>query len=226
MPDVYIYGLVDPRNQQIRYVGRTINLHKRLNAHINGREPHSEHKQRWIDQIKSDGSIPEIVTLETSTEDGWKEAERFWISYFRYIGANLTNISNGGQGIGGKRFSEEDKMRMSVTRKGKKRSPEACANISKGRIGIKHTEETKKKISDIVKKSWSEHPEIYEQSADARTRTSVAMATRVVSEETRRRMSIALTGHASRKLTDEEKARASKSTRIYWEKVHSGEIIR
>jgi hypothetical protein len=53
--------------------------------------------------------------------------------------------------------SEEQKLIQSQKMKGRARSPEACAAISKGKLGKKRkpfSEETKRKISEAAKKQW------------------------------------------------------------------------
>jgi hypothetical protein len=53
--------------------------------------------------------------------------------------------------------SEEQKQRQSVKMKGRKRSAEACAAISRGKTDKKRkpfSEETKRKISEAAKKQW------------------------------------------------------------------------
>lgn len=78
----------------------------------------------------------------------------------------LINKTDGGEfggGVKGRKCSEEHKKNVSLAKKGKisgnhlgrKRSAEACANISKGLTGIKKgppSEETRKKISESLKK--------------------------------------------------------------------------
>lgn len=57
------------------------------------------HKGNWIKQLLDLGLTPEIVVLEKYlTEEALVEGEAFWIAYFRFVGCNLTNATNGGVG--------------------------------------------------------------------------------------------------------------------------------
>ena len=82
-----------------------------------------------------------IVACGLSEDDSFlMEKER--IAFWRNIGCDLTNLTDGGEGISGFRHSDEIKKKLSDLNKGQ---PAAF----KGR---KHTEETKKLLSEIAKK--------------------------------------------------------------------------
>lgn len=208
---VYIYGLQDPRNDELRYVGATINLKERYEGHLRDRK--RTHKTNWIKSLKRGNFKPEIFVIEEVEENEWEESERFWIAYFRYIGADLTNMTDGGEKPSmtkeqreelstklrvqfagennpffGKHHSEESVRKNRHSHLGKKLKPESVAKrqqtikergsnlgkrgelspnwgskrtkeqiermseaqkIAQGkRIGIKHTEEHNRKISE------------------------------------------------------------------------------
>lgn len=107
----FIYGLIDPRNQQLRYVGKTVLApQRRTDVHrLRARaEPHKRHSMAWILGLEREGLKPEIEILETIEPGGnWVEAEQFWIAYFRMVGANLCNHSAGGEGQTGVKQSPE-----------------------------------------------------------------------------------------------------------------------
>ncbi len=84
----------------------------------------------------------EIFPDEPSVE--WQEAERFWISYLSFLGMRLTNLDSGG--IGGKRVSDETKVKLRAWQVGRKFSPEHRAKLSAARKGIKLTEAHKAAI--------------------------------------------------------------------------------
>lgn len=79
----YIYGLVDPRNQLIRYVGRTRKpLAIRLSQHITSEHRGVSYKQRWVRALISKRYIPLIVPICTVPADLADTIERFVIFYF------------------------------------------------------------------------------------------------------------------------------------------------
>jgi len=54
---------------------------------------------------------PEIIEIEQTDE--WQDAEKFWIAYFRYIGAKLTNMRDGGCGVAGSRSTDDVRIKLS-----------------------------------------------------------------------------------------------------------------
>jgi hypothetical protein len=48
---VKIYALIDPETYEVRYVGKTTNLKRRLNRHLNeSRKSTSSHKKAWWEE--------------------------------------------------------------------------------------------------------------------------------------------------------------------------------
>lgn len=116
-----IYGLIDPRNQCLRYIGKT---HKRreirLAEHISEAEEGGKgYVYNWIRSLLAQGMEPEIFVLErVPPEEDWQAAEKaniaFWRDHktvtFPYVhppqtaksiptkicGVELTNIADGG----------------------------------------------------------------------------------------------------------------------------------
>lgn len=99
MRSVYIYCLIDPTDNQIRYVGKTVNIKNRYKYHIN---PHisdtNKHKKNWINKLKSQNLLPEIFIIDEIECDGdeWIIYEQYWISQIRCWGFDLLNYSIGG----------------------------------------------------------------------------------------------------------------------------------
>ena len=63
----------------------------------------------------------------------------------------LTNFTWGGEGVSGRKHSEEEKQKMSKAKKGKKNSKEHNKNISKAKKGKKNSKEHNKNISKSLK---------------------------------------------------------------------------
>lgn len=99
---VTIYGLIDQRDNQLRYVGKTgLSVKRRLSEHIYGasRPGGRTRSKKWIHCLIKNGLQPDVVVLEEVISGGdWVEAEQFWIAYFRMIGADLCNHTLGGEG--------------------------------------------------------------------------------------------------------------------------------
>lgn len=97
---VTIYGLRDPRDGLIYYVGKSKRMMQRYNQHIYRRSTNAD-KQAWIDGLRVAGLHPKIEVLEESDESDWQEAEQFWIAHGRELGWPLTNRTRGGEGGNG-----------------------------------------------------------------------------------------------------------------------------
>lgn len=144
---VYIYILLDETGS-IRYVGKTNNPVQRFQYHLytTGRS----HKDNWIKSLVDRGHKPvmEIIEeVECECDEDWHEVEMFYISYMRFLGFNLTNIENGGQGPG--RITKETRQRMSESRKGKPGrplTPQHKEILLKCRVGVPWTEKSKEKL--------------------------------------------------------------------------------
>lgn len=132
---VFIYVLICPIKKEIRYVGKTENLGKRLREHINQKS--NTHRFKWINSLKKEGLEPSIEILDEVDSTEWKFWERFYIGLFKSWCINLVNATNGGDGIDGFKHSIESRMLMSEKQKGRIVKPETRLKISnsmKGRI--------------------------------------------------------------------------------------------
>lgn len=140
-PFTYIYALVDPRNNAIRYIGKSNKPRHRFAVHLvpsSLRE--NTHKNAWIKQLLSIGLKPKLETLDWVPVAEWETEERKWIDRFRNLpGPKLTNTTDGGEGSAGLVFSEEAKKRMSEASRGRIHSPEVIEKIRKAHKGKKKT---------------------------------------------------------------------------------------
>jgi hypothetical protein len=220
----FIYGLVDPRNGQIRYVGMTDRPKFRLKSHMECLESPTSYKTRWIRKLKKENVFPLLVILDKVHKSQRSEKERFWIAHVRSLGFHLTNGTEGGEGG---RQTEDVRLRMSLVKSGKKRGPyseEHRKRISEALKGKKYgprgplSEETKHKIS-IAQKGHKDGP----PSQEHRDKISKALTGKPKSEEHIRRVSEALTGKRGRVAwnkgkspSDEARAAMSKSQKKAW----------
>ena len=120
--NVTVYTLSDPETNQVRYVGKTVNVANRFKHHINDRP--KNRTGNWIKNLRGRGLKPRMEVLEVvenSDDLDWQDAERFWISYLRFLGCNLTNLDSGGNG--GRQKCEETKARHRAALLGRRPKP-------------------------------------------------------------------------------------------------------
>lgn len=94
---IYIYGLIDPRDElvieNVRYVGKTNNIHRRLLKHVqDSRNKGTAPTHKWISKLNY--QRPQHIILEECNENTWQKAERKYIKLLRKSN-RLLNILKG-----------------------------------------------------------------------------------------------------------------------------------
>jgi group I intron endonuclease len=125
--NIYIYTLSHPITNEVRYVGKTINIKRRYKQHLYDKR-HS-HKASWVKSLKNEGLKPVLTILETC-QDNWQEREIFWISQYD----NLTNLKQGGGVDYIRTTSDETKEKLRQANLGKILSDEHKNNLRKKSI--------------------------------------------------------------------------------------------
>lgn len=149
-----VYALVDPRTDEIRYIGKTRDkVEHRVRRHYKrAREAPKTHAHFWLRSLPSG---PRILILEECENP--EHAEKAWIAWGRRVGLRLTNATDGGDGSPGYKHSPEaiQKMRqrevsvesrrkMSEAQKQRMSDPEQLAKFS--RLGWKHSAESREQM--------------------------------------------------------------------------------
>lgn len=149
----WIYGLVDPRDDQVRYIGMTTKaLEVRLSGHLN--ESHYRpklcyHKSHWIRQLQALGLSPGIQLLEEVPAGAdWRVVESRWIAHGRSQGWPLTNMTDGGEGAPGRVLSEEIKRKISIASRGRPSPKKGKPAPRESRPMPKHLEQQLGKVPD------------------------------------------------------------------------------
>lgn len=95
-----IYGLIDPITNELRYIGRSSSGLQRPRCHFTPciLKKEKNHCHNWIKSLINKNLKPEIIIIETfDNSNNLNEAEIYWIAYFKFLGCNLTNLTDGGQ---------------------------------------------------------------------------------------------------------------------------------
>jgi hypothetical protein len=89
----YIYKLIDPRDNYVRYIGQTINPQRRLLEHLRNSTSHTDYKNRWLQSLKRQNLKPIFEPFLCVAEELLNEEELFWIKEYQKIsGPKLTNF--------------------------------------------------------------------------------------------------------------------------------------
>ncbi len=163
----WVYGLVDPRTDQIFYIGKgrpwrprrhvwetQCWIRKGSNLDCSG-NPLNLHKIRKIAQILKAGMEPEIkVLFRTKSAEAAYRKEKQLVKKLR---PQLVNLKNGG--AGSREYSMEMRKKIGDAHRGRHHSAATKALISAANKGKKLSAETRARMSAAVTKRHQEHPE-------------------------------------------------------------------
>ena len=110
MKTTFIYGLIDPNTNIIRYIGKSDKPKTRLSNHIQTSKKSKTHKSNWINSLIKEKKKPIITILEEVNIENWEEREKFWIKKYKDDGYDVTNFTNGGEG--GEKIHFIDKIEL------------------------------------------------------------------------------------------------------------------
>ncbi len=130
-----IYVLRDPRDGEVRYVGKTAYpLNIRRSCHIShaivGKK--RTHCAAWLRSLHALGLVPLIEQIDSATEE-WAACEQKWISYYQAAGARLTNHTRGGEGVPGFKQSAETIKKRAIKHS---KTMSAVASTPEGRAEL------------------------------------------------------------------------------------------
>ena len=164
---VAIYGLADPETSELRYVGKTNQpLAYRLSQHISHRVRQRNKCSSWIRSLQRRGLSPEMFLIEEVPSKDWEEAEQHWIGYFRFVGADLCNLRDGGGRPDGYSLSEEHKKKIGLASRGRTLSAKSREKLSASKIAanikrddlaarnIRNAKLTEKQVNKIRDRSF------------------------------------------------------------------------
>lgn len=119
----FIYALIDPRNEEIRYIGKSVNpAHRFKYGHMNEFKRYKSgkvkgyHKLYWIDELHKEGLEPRLCIIEEVQDDNWQEREKQFIRNCILQGCRLVNISEGGDGCGGMKGRRQTEKQRQIMR--------------------------------------------------------------------------------------------------------------
>jgi hypothetical protein len=109
------------------------------------------YKGNWIRSLLKDGNVPVMQVIEDGFGPGWKEREIYWIAQYRNSGANLVNLTDGGEGTIGYVPSQEARLQRSLKLKGRKKSQEHVLKVVAALKGKSLSKEHRLALSESTK---------------------------------------------------------------------------
>lgn len=112
---MFIYGLIDPRTNALRYVGESYRPKRRLGEHVALARISPNNRRRvvrWVRSLLKVQMLPLLEILEEVPDEAANDAERFWIASLRAAGAQLLNMATGGEGGGPLTEAARQKLRQ------------------------------------------------------------------------------------------------------------------
>ena len=174
MDHTFIYSLEYPEGN-VRYIGKSNNPKKRFNSHLKDaiKFTHS-HKLAWINSLLKEDKKPILKIIDEVSMDNWQFWEKYWIAQFKVWGFDLTNSTEGGDGLVNfdqkikqriseslKKYfkeigeSEETKKRKSIAQSKRVRTKEEKLKISKSLSGHYVSDRQRKSQSKTMKEKYS-----------------------------------------------------------------------
>jgi group I intron endonuclease len=144
----YIYVLVDPRTNLVKYVGKTINPKMRFRTYIKQAKSGKRNNLviNWVKSLLKENLLPKMEIID-SIEGEWEWLEVYWISQFKTWGFNLKNMTDGGDA--NPMNNPDVRLKISNHMKNIIRDDEWGSNISLAKKGVKiHSKEQIKKYSN------------------------------------------------------------------------------
>lgn len=154
MNTVSIYTLSNPTDGLVRYIGRTKgSLHTRLIQHLSDARTGKRNNKRicWIKSLMNKNIHPVIEEIDSVPENQVSFFEKHYIKLYKSIGAVLVNDTEGGEGVKGRKMTEENKRNLSNSLKGRVFSDEhkrklSLSNSRRWKNGYRHSPELIEKI--------------------------------------------------------------------------------
>lgn len=149
----FIYGARDNDSLEYRYIGLSSTGLTRLKRHVHilSKPTHPEYASYKYNWMRSCGNLTFDIIEYAEDRTLLNSMERQWIKAYKDAGHHLTNLTDGGEGMFGHKFSDETKKKMSESAKGRIVSEETRARLSAAHKGKTFSDETKRKLSEANK---------------------------------------------------------------------------
>lgn len=93
---VELYELLDPRDGEVRYIGKAVDAAKRFKGHLRDSRRRNTPVYAWVRSLAKAGTVPQMRVVATVPAARWQEEERRLIAEARAGGGRLLNLADGG----------------------------------------------------------------------------------------------------------------------------------
>lgn len=152
-----IYALIDPRDSAIKYIGLTTTGFSRISAHFNAKKKENTRKVNWVLKLRSLGLCFSVKYLQYCDNiEELKTAEKHWIKFYRDLGIELLNHTDGGEDVFRPSYSQEDRKKISERTKKAMQDPAIREKIRQANLGNtirKGKKYTKEQLEFVAKRN-------------------------------------------------------------------------
>jgi len=206
----FLYALTDPRPGDTHvYVGKADDPQTRYWEHQ--RKVHRErtYKAHWWRNLIGQGLAPKLEVLAQVPFDEWEHWEREYIRWYRVLGWNVLNATDGGDGGAmpwppearanlsaslKRSYTQERRDAISAFHKGRKKSAATCAKMSAS--GGKHLKGKRQSPEHVAKCRAAKLGKKF--TVEHKAKIGAALKGQPKSDEARRKMSIAAKARCER----------------------------
>lgn len=177
---VYIYALICPDTQQVRYIGKTINPRNRMYGHINNSKGNKKPTKVmcWVSSLLKAGKKPIMEILHETDNDNWEKLEIECIAQYRAT-SDLCNILDGG--LIYVKDNNYVRKKMSESKRNKPRPQYVKDKIAQAKKRLILTEDVRKKMGAANKgKPMPQH---------VKEALAIANKGRIITEATKEKIS-------------------------------------
>jgi len=189
-----VYKITSPSGKI--YIGSTIKLRRRLNRYRRGNCPKQWKLLNSFNKYDPSNHVFEIIEKDLLLEDLYKR-EAYWGNFYNVLGDCGLNLQLPKASDIRKTISEESRQRRREAQLGKKHTPEAIEKIRTASTGRKYP--NRKPFSEETRKKFSEARKGVKRSPEFCEKMSKMWKGRIVSKETREKISKGLREYYEKK---------------------------
>lgn len=153
----FVYLLVDPDTDEVRYVGKSANPEGRLKSHMRYKQSARLPVGLWARSLMSRCSAPTLrIYGACATESEAFALERLAVAEFRGGGARLLNQTDGGDGLSGHEFSASHRQALSTATTRHWQNPESREIQSAALRKACSSSDIRTARSSALKQKWAD----------------------------------------------------------------------